>query len=151
MCIAFEIKHYHNTTHFFLLWGPLLLGQRPQPDGSCWRSHHCWASTLILSAKYLVFVSSCSVKTRELSFAQFLHFLRKVCLIFNFKIHSEIQPPLCILTHFLSILPCNRYHIKASDNTHQTVEISPINTFPSNLNPKFNHFDSVLLFLFLTN
>ena len=54
-------------------------------------------------------------------------------------------------TFFIKILPCNRYHIKASDNTHQTVEISPINTFPSNLNPKFNHFDSVLLFLFLTN
>ena len=37
-----------------------------------------------LGAKYLVFVSSHSVKMRELSFAQFLYFLRKVCLFFNF-------------------------------------------------------------------
>ena len=37
-----------------------------------------------LGAKYLVFVSSRSVKTRELSFAQFVEFLRKVCLFFNF-------------------------------------------------------------------
>ena len=35
-------------------------------------------------AKSLVFVSSCSLKTRELSFAQFVYFLRKVCLFFNF-------------------------------------------------------------------
>ena len=31
-----------------------------------------------IGAKYLVFVSSRSVKTRELSFAQFVYFLRKV-------------------------------------------------------------------------
>ena len=37
-----------------------------------------------LGAKYLVFVSSCFVKLRELSFAQFVYFLGKVCLIFNF-------------------------------------------------------------------
>ena len=37
-----------------------------------------------LGAKYLVFVSSRSVKLRELSFAQFVDFLRKVCLFFNF-------------------------------------------------------------------
>jgi hypothetical protein len=42
------------------------------------------AVTLDKGAKYLVFVSSCSVKTRELSFAQFVYFLRKVCLFFNF-------------------------------------------------------------------
>ena len=35
-------------------------------------------------AKCLVFVSSCSLKTRELSFAQFVYFLRKVCLFFSF-------------------------------------------------------------------
>ena len=35
-------------------------------------------------AKYLVFVSSCSVKMRELSFAQFVNFLRKLCLFSNF-------------------------------------------------------------------
>ena len=35
-------------------------------------------------AKYLGFVSSLSVKTRELSFAQFVYFLRKECLFFNF-------------------------------------------------------------------
>ena len=35
-------------------------------------------------AKYFVFVSSRSVKLRELSFAQFVDFLRKVCLFFNF-------------------------------------------------------------------
>ena len=35
-------------------------------------------------AKYLVFVSSRSVKLRELSFAQFVYFLGKVCLFFNF-------------------------------------------------------------------
>ena len=37
-----------------------------------------------LGAKYLVFVSSRSLKMRELSFAQFSNFLRKVCLFFNF-------------------------------------------------------------------
>ena len=35
-------------------------------------------------AKYLVFVSSCSVKTRELIFAQFVNFLEKVYLFFKF-------------------------------------------------------------------
>ena len=40
--------------------------------------------TCNLGAKYLVFVSSCSVKMRELSFPQFVYFLRKVCLFFNF-------------------------------------------------------------------
>ena len=35
-------------------------------------------------AKYLGFVSSRSVKTRELSFAQFVDFVRKACLFFNF-------------------------------------------------------------------
>ena len=35
-------------------------------------------------AKYLVFVSSRSVKTREPNFALFVCFLRKVCLFFNF-------------------------------------------------------------------
>ena len=44
-------------------------------------------------AKYLVFVSSRSLKTREISFAQFVYFLknkhivyflREVCLFFNF-------------------------------------------------------------------
>ena len=39
--------------------------------------------------KYLVFVSSRSVKTRELSFAQFVYFLRKVS-IFQF-FHSKIE------------------------------------------------------------
>ena len=37
-----------------------------------------------LGAKYLVLVSSHSLKTRELSFAQFVYFLRIVCLFFNF-------------------------------------------------------------------
>ena len=43
--------------------------------------------------KYLVFVSSRSVKTRELSFAQFVYFLRKVCLFLNFlndKIYNYV-------------------------------------------------------------
>ena len=35
-------------------------------------------------AKYLVFVSSHFLKTIELTFAQFLYFLRAVCLFFNF-------------------------------------------------------------------
>ena len=35
-------------------------------------------------AKYLLFVSSRSVKLRELSFAQFVHFFGKVCLFFKF-------------------------------------------------------------------
>ena len=39
----------------------------------------------ILGAKYLVFVSSRSVKLRELSFAQFVYFWGKVCLFFNFE------------------------------------------------------------------
>ena len=38
----------------------------------------------VYGAKYLVFVSSCSLKTRELSFAQFVYFFREVCLFFNF-------------------------------------------------------------------
>ena len=38
----------------------------------------------ILGVKYLVFVSSRSVKLRELSFAQFEDFLWKLCLFFNF-------------------------------------------------------------------
>ena len=37
-----------------------------------------------LGAKYLVIVSSCSLKMREFSFAQFDNFLRKMCLFFNF-------------------------------------------------------------------
>ena len=37
-----------------------------------------------VGAKYLVFVSSRSVKMRKLSFAQFVYFLRKLCLFFNF-------------------------------------------------------------------
>ena len=37
-----------------------------------------------LGAKYLVFISSRSVKTRKLSFAQFVYFLRKVCIFFSF-------------------------------------------------------------------
>ena len=36
-------------------------------------------------AKYLVFISSHSFKMRELSFTQFVYFLRKVCLFFNDK------------------------------------------------------------------
>ena len=38
-------------------------------------------------AKYLVFFSSRSLKTREkyISFAQFVYFLREVCLLFNFE------------------------------------------------------------------
>ena len=37
-------------------------------------------------AKYLVFFSSCSLKTGEkcISFAQFVFFSREVCLFFNF-------------------------------------------------------------------
>ena len=38
-----------------------------------------------LGAKYLVFVSSRSLKTRELSFAQFVYFWGEVCLFFNFE------------------------------------------------------------------
>ena len=41
-------------------------------------------------AKYLVFVSSCSVKTRELSFAQFLYFLRKVGQFLKDKIYNYV-------------------------------------------------------------
>ena len=41
-------------------------------------------STEELGAKYLVFVSCLSLKIRVLSFAQFVYFLRKVCLFFNF-------------------------------------------------------------------
>ena len=41
---------------------------------------------LALSAKYLVFVSSPSVKMRELSFAQFVYFLRKKIWMMKFTI-----------------------------------------------------------------
>ena len=39
-----------------------------------------------LGVKYLVLFSSCSLKMREkyISFAQFVYFLREVCLLFNF-------------------------------------------------------------------
>ena len=46
-----------------------------------------------LGAKYLVFVFSRSLKIRELSFAQFVYFLRKVCLFFKFlcdKIYNYV-------------------------------------------------------------
>ena len=41
---------------------------------------------LMLGAKYLGFFSSRSLKTREryITFAQFVYFLREVCLLFNF-------------------------------------------------------------------
>ena len=38
-----------------------------------------------IGAKYLLFVSSRSVKLSELSFPQFVDFLGKVCLFFNFR------------------------------------------------------------------
>ena len=38
----------------------------------------------VQGANYLVFVSCRSLKTKELSFAQFVYFLREVCLFFNF-------------------------------------------------------------------
>ena len=40
----------------------------------------------VLGAKYLFFFSSRSLKKREkyISFAQFVYFLREVCLLFNF-------------------------------------------------------------------
>ena len=50
-----------------------------------WKNERpCGIIVMNLGAKYLVFVSSCSVKLRELSFAQFVYFLGKVCLFFNF-------------------------------------------------------------------
>ena len=48
----------------------------------------------LFGAKYLVFVSSRSVKMRELSFAQFVDFLMKVFLFFNFlneKNHNYVK------------------------------------------------------------
>ena len=49
-----------------------------------------------MGAKYLVFFSFCSLKTREFffSFAQFVYFLREVCLLFNFwmiKIYNYVK------------------------------------------------------------
>ena len=46
-----------------------------------------------LGAKYLGFFSSRSLKMREkcISFAQFVYFLRKVCLLFNWKINTLPQ------------------------------------------------------------
>ena len=44
-----------------------------------------------LGAKYLVFVSSRSVKMRELSFAHFVYFLGKMCLFLNDKIHNYVK------------------------------------------------------------
>ena len=44
---------------------------------------HLCVESGILGARYLVFVSSHSLKTRELSFAQFVYFLREVCLSFK--------------------------------------------------------------------
>ena len=43
---------------------------------------------MILGAKYLGVFSSRSLKTGEkyISFAQFVHFLREVCLLFNFGV-----------------------------------------------------------------
>ena len=59
---------------------------------------------LIRGAKYLVFVSSRSLKTRELSFAQFVYYLRKLCLFLNDKIHNYVKQNIIVklknLTHF---------------------------------------------------
>ena len=54
-----------------------------------------------LGAKYLVFVSSCSVKMRELSFAQFIYFWGKVCLFFNFWM---IKFTITVFPHIVSSL-----------------------------------------------
>ena len=48
---------------------------------SCFKGYSVRA---YLGAKYLVIVSSRSLKMREFSFAQFDNFLRKMCLFFNF-------------------------------------------------------------------
>ena len=63
------------------------------------------AIAISLGAKYLLFSSSCSLKTREkyFSFAQFIYFLREVCLFFNvcmirFTIMSKTKSKLRILS-----------------------------------------------------
>ena len=62
---------------------------------------------VVLGAKYLDFVSSCSLKTRELSFAQFVYLLREVCLFFNFwMIKFTIMSKKQII--LFSILPKNK-------------------------------------------
>ena len=51
------------------------------------------AVTLDVGVKYLFFVSSRSLKTREPGFAQFVYFLREVSLFFNFqKLKSNTLP-----------------------------------------------------------
>ena len=64
---------YHHFKEFFKI--DLSITIRNFLEGFFELSH--------LGAKYLVFVSSCSVKMRELSFAQFIYFWGKVCLFFN--------------------------------------------------------------------
>ena len=38
----------------------------------------------LLGAKYLDFFSSCKTREKYISFAQFVYFLREVCLLFTF-------------------------------------------------------------------
>ena len=79
-------------------------------------------------AKYLVFVSSRSVKMRELSFAQFVYFLKKVCLFFNFWM-IEFTVMFCLT--WLWILSFKNWKIR----THFPQKVYKLSK------TKFSHFD----------
>ena len=77
-CLFSCAKKYHIFTDYTFLTLILVF----HVTGLLYRA--CLLSLLrYMGAKYLVFVSSRSLKTRELSFAQFVHFLREV-FIFQF-------------------------------------------------------------------
>ena len=47
--------------------------------------------------------------------------------------------------------PGHRDHVEASDDAHEGVEVSNVDTLPGHFNPKLNDFDPELLLLFLTD
>ena len=73
------IVHYCIEHAFHAKRIPLAFGHTGLRRSACYLTGN-------FGAKYLVFFSSRSLKTREkcISFAQFVYFLREVCLLFNF-------------------------------------------------------------------
>ena len=80
----YDLRHHFQIIHE---------GKNPNkpmphwPSGKILHCHDCkYQSKDYKGAKYLGFFSSHSLKTREkyISFAQFVYFLREVCLLFNF-------------------------------------------------------------------
>ena len=71
---------------------------------------------VVLGAKYLGFFSSRSLKTREkyISFAQFVYFLREVCLLFNFiikKLKSKHTSLKKYFSHISGLGDCTHFNL----------------------------------------